>query len=158
MQTKEFIKNNNVKLRSITNLIGGVLMFVTGLYFVLFIDLNFKTQGSSSTQVFTLSAYLLVAILLAVGSGIIYFVGDSLKHKARATIILKGISIVLAIAFIVFLFYFKVKMNDKDTRVLESVLPTINSIITISLVIDIVGIVFLIINYILSIIFVKEDY
>ena len=36
---KNFINKNNIKIRILTNLLGIWLLFASGLYFVLFIDL-----------------------------------------------------------------------------------------------------------------------
>ncbi len=162
MGNTNIISKNNIKIRSITNLLGCILLFVAGLAFVLFIDLKAKTVTNSfdenkNTIIVPLSIWLFFAILFALGGGIFYFFGDSQKHKKVLTLVLKGVGIVLSIGYVVFLFVFKNWVNVKKLIQNECV-PTVHTIANVSLVFAFIGIAFIIINYIMSIIYIEEDY
>ncbi len=154
----QFVSKNNIKIRSLTNLIGISLLFVAGLVFVLFIDLKVKlvTQKEGASAL-PLSLWLFLSIIFALGGGIFYFIGDSMKHKKIPTLVLKGIGLLLTIGYIVFLFVFKNWVSSPNT-IKADALSTVNTITIISLVITILGLISLIINYVLSILFIEEDY
>lgn len=155
MDKKNFFKEHNVRIRSISNLVGVMALFCAGLFFVLFIDL--KAKPASSGNIIPLAIWLLFAIIFAVGGGIFYFIGDTQKHKKVLTLVLKGIGIVLAIGFIAFIFYFLNWVNTKELIQVEAV-HTVKTVANVSLIISIIGIISVIFNYVLSIIFVDEDY
>lgn len=144
------------KIRSWTNLIGTILQFAAGLYFVLFIDLYVKFRTDTG-EITPIAIWLFMAIIFAVGSGVFYFFGDSQKHKKVPTIVLKGIGIVLSAGFIAYIFVF---MNWVETsgKVMTDSEAIANSTSIISLIINILALVVLIVNYVFSIIFVEEDY
>lgn len=163
---KTLINDNNIKIRSLTNMIGSSLALAAALLFVLLVDLvpNFLSKNG---EVVHLSSWLFMAIIFAGGGAIFYFFGDSVKHKPGKiinlglkikvvpTLWLKAIGIILAIGFIPFLFVFQNSVHDfltGDNRAQLSV------IIYLVMSIDIVALVSLIINYVFSIIFIKEDY
>lgn len=153
---ENLFSKHNVKIRTITNLIGVSLMFVAGLFFVLFVDLNAKLQENSGNVV-SISSWLFAAIIFALGGGIFYFFGDSMKHKKVWTLILKAIGVVLSIGFTIFTFFFKNWVNTSGKVKIEYI-PKTNNIAVIALIIALAGIVFLIVNYIFSIIFLDEEY
>lgn len=162
-----FISKNNIKFRSISSLIGSAFAMCAGLFFALFVDLvvDFKSNAE-----ITLSGWLFLAIIFATGGSIFYFGGDSIKHKIgkvfsigklkvrfAPTLFLKFIGILLVIAFIPFLFVFQKKAVYVAIATQEMI-ATANSVIYVSLALAIVGLVGLIINFVLSAIFLKEDY
>ena len=151
---KSFIKNNNVKLRSITNLVGCATALAAGLLFVLLIDLSIKFRTDDAVLI---SLWLFLAIIFAVGGGIFYFFGDSVKHKRKLTLVLKGIGIVLAAGFIPFLMMFKEKVLYV-ARLNSATIAKGETIVVISLIIIILALVALALNYVLSILFLDEDY
>lgn len=156
---KSFMNNNNIKIRSLTNIIGCVLLFAAGLFYVLFIDLyvKFKNETGADNSITPISIWLFFAIVFAVGGGIFYFFGDSQKHKPVQTLVLKGIGIVLAIGYIFFIAKFN-SWVDASNKVMPETVSIAHTLANVSLILDIVGLVVVIINYVLSIIFVKEDY
>lgn len=153
---KAFFNKNNIRIRSLTNLIGIALMFVAGLAFVLFVDLKAKIQAGSNNIV-PISNWLFMCIIFSLGGGIFYFFGDTMKNKKVLTLILKGIGLVLAIGFIVYIFVFLNWVTTSDIIKVEAIGAT-KSTAYASLVITILGVLTLIINYILSIIFLDDEY
>lgn len=149
-----FLSKNNIKIRSLTNLIGVFLMFAAGLVFVLFIDL--KVQLSADSKV-PLSLWLFLTIIFALGGGIFYFLGDSMKHKKTQTIVFKGIGLLLSVGYLIYLFLFNNWVSTSN-GVKPVAIDTVNTITIISIVITVLGILFLILNYVLSILFIEEDY
>lgn len=154
----KFISNNNVKIRTITNLVGTLLIFLAGLFFVLIVDLkmSFKKANANAEGV-SISVWLFLAIIFALGGGIFYFLGDSMKHKKFLTLFVKGIGIVLGIGYIVFLQVFKTKI------VLGAGLIDVQQVLGCKIVLwatifDILALVVLALNYVFSIIFLDEDY
>lgn len=153
---KNYINKNNIKIRSLTNLIGIGLLFAAGLYFVLFIDLYVKFR-TSSAEIIPIAIWLFMAIIFAVGAGIFYFFGDSNKHKKVLTIVLKAVGIVFSICYIVYIFVFKNWALTADKIVTDSLPIAINTA-NISLIINIVALVVVIINFVLSIVYIEEEY
>ncbi len=154
----QFMSKNNIKIRSLTNIIGISLLFAAGLIFVLFIDLKVKlVSHKDDVSVVPLSFWLFLSIIFALGGGIFYFIGDSMKHKKIPTLVLKGVGLALSIGYIVFLFVFKNWVSSPNT-IKADALSIVNTITIISLVITILGLISLIVNYVLSIIFIEEDY
>ena len=172
----EFLRKNNSKFRMISMYIGAGLLILAGLLFIIIVDLKVNkfdpiVYGDGKEYQLLLSFYLLMAAVFALGSGIFYMYGDSVKNKHVATLVFKGIGIALAVAFIIFLFVFKARINwyrypsqyfegvsATKTYMSEAMFKSANGIITACLVIDIVGIVVYILNYLLSILFIEEDY
>lgn len=155
---KNFFANNNVKLRSITNLVGILAAFVAGLLFVLFIDLNVKFKTESANEGITpISIWLFFAMIFAVVGAAIFFLGDSNKHRPVMTLVLKGIGLILVVGYI----FFAIKFNtwvDESGKVLVETVKAAHTVTNISLYINIVSVVFLVINYVLSVVFLDEDY
>ena len=151
---KSFIKSNNVKLRSITNIVGCTAALAAGLLFVLLIDLSIKFRTDDAVLI---SLWLFLAIIFAVGGGIFYFFGDSVKHKRKLTLVLKGIGIVLAAGFIPFLMMFK-EIVLYVAKLNSATIAKGETIVVISLIIIIAALVALALNYVLSILFLDEDY
>ena len=153
---KNYINKNNIKIRSLTNLIGIGLLFAAGLYFVLFIDLYVKFR-TSTTEIIPIAIWLFMAIIFAVGAGIFYFFGDSNKHKKVLTIVLKAVGIVFSICYIVYIFVFKNWALTSDKIVTDSLPIAINTA-NISLIINIIALVVVIINFVFSIVYIEEEY
>ena len=83
-------------VRNLSFFIGGILIMVTGLVYVLTTDLYL---GNSSK-------YLLLGILLAFAGSICFILSNSYKNKPTVFYILKGVGVVMSIGFIIFLFVF----------------------------------------------------
>lgn len=162
-----FISKHNIKFRSISNLIGSLGAMFAGLFFVLFVDLVVTFKSNADVK---LSVWLFLAIITATGGSIFYFLGDSVKHKLgkefkigklrfriAPTLVLKLIGIILAVAFIPFLFVFINKVVYVAIAT-KAMVATAKTIVYVALALDIVGLVGLIFNYVLSAIFLKEDY
>ena len=153
---KNYINKNNIKIRSLTNLIGIGLLFAAGLYFVLFIDLYVKFRTSSS-EIIPIAIWLFMAIIFAVGAGIFYFFGDSNKHKKVLTIVLKAVGIAFSICYIAYIFVFKDWALTADKIVSDSLPVAINTA-NISLIINILALVLVIIYFVLSIVYIEAEY
>lgn len=155
---KKFFENNNVKIRSITNLTGIILAFIAGLAFVLFIDLYVKFKTETGKEGITpISIWLFFAMIFAVVGAAIFFLGDSNKHKPIMTLVLKGIGLVLVVCYIFFAIKFNTWVDESGKVVLESI-KNAHLITNITLGVDIASILFLSINYIFSVLFLNEDY
>lgn len=155
MEKKNFISKHSSLLRSITCLVGAGLIILAGLAFILMVDLKVKIN-TNKDSIF-ISAWLFFSIIFAVGGGIFYFVGDSMKHKHTRTLILKGVGLALSAFHIVFLNAFSAKINGM-VGVSKIAIAAGNSAYSIALILTIAGLVFMAINYVLSIIFIQEDY
>lgn len=154
----DYISKNNIKIRSFTNLGAIIGLFTSGLFFVSFIDLFVKFRSATGNEAPTpIAIWLFVAIILAVGGGIFYFFGDSNKHKKVLTIILKAIGLVLGLGFIAFIFIF-LNWANTSGKIITDTLHACNVITWVSFVIHIVALLFVIANFVLSIIFVDEEY
>ena len=124
----------------------------------------------NSTISVHLSSWLFLAIIFAGGGAIFYFFGDSLKHKPGIivnlglkikvvpTLWLKLLGIILAIGFIPFLYVFQSDVIYVEKALTSEMRAVADTIMYIVMVIDIVGIVSFIVNYVFSIIYLKEDY
>ena len=121
--------------------------------------INMLKQNKINTNKDTIfiSAWLFFSMIFAVGGGLFYFAGDSVKHKHVRTLIFKGVGFVLSALHIMFLQAFHAKVNGM-LGVSKIALAQANSAYTISLIITIAALVVLAINYVLSIIFIQEDY
>ena len=150
---KDFINKNSVKFRSLTFIIGTILAFLAGLIFALFVDLKVKIDS----ETIIISLWLFFAIILAVGGGCFYFFGDSVKHKRKQTLILKAVGLILCEGYIVFFNMFT-KMVLPNAGFMQAVLQSANTIVTICYILIIFAIVSYSINYVLSIVFIDEDY
>ena len=148
------LKQNNIKIRSLTNLIGVGLMLITGLFFILLVDLQVKVKES---ELVPISTWLFVSVLFSLGGAIFYFFGDSLKHKRIATIVLKSIGLFLSVGFIPFLFVF---MNWVQTSgmVKSDAISSANIVVYVSLALAIVSLIVLIVNFVFSIVFLSDEY
>ena len=177
-----WFKANNTKIRSITNLIGGILLFLCGLVFIIIVDLKVNkfdpitykdAAGEEQTYKIVLSLYLLLGAILSFGGGIFFLFGDSRKHKHTQTLVLKAVGMVLAIAFIFFLFSFKNGVDcyrhpalhfpeagfaEAKYFIDEKIYNTANTVVSVCLALDIIALVILAVNYVFSILFIEEDY
>ncbi len=155
MKKENFFVKHNSLLRTITFLAGAALIAIAGLLFVVLVDLKVKVNSNKDT--IFISAWLFFAIIFAVGGAIFYAFGDSCKHKHVRTLILKGIGLALSAFFIQFLNAFSTKINSM-VGVSQKVVALANTAYSISLIITIVALVALVANYVLSIVFIQEDY
>lgn len=166
---KTLMNENNIKIRSLTNLAGCLLTLSAALLFVLLIDVVIMSKYNSNISVH-LSSWLFLAIIFAGGGAIFYFFGDSVKHKPGIivnlglkikvvpTLWLKMLGIILAIGFIPFLYVFQADVIYTKGALTSEVRAVADAIMYSVMAIDIVGIVAFIINYVFSIIYIKEDY
>ena len=150
MEKKGFQNFLDNKLRNISFIIGNAFTFLAGLFFVLFIDLKVKIES----ETIIISAWLIFAIIFAVGGGIFFFVGDMIRHKKKQTVILKLVGIVFALAYIVFLQLFKFDVIP-NSGLMSSTMVTATNIVNASLIMSVIGIAGLSVN--LSV-YTDEDY
>ena len=150
MEKKGFQNFLDNKLRNISFIIGNAFTFLAGLFFVLFIDLKVKIES----ETIIISAWLIFAIIFAVGGGIFFFVGDMVRHKKKQTVILKLVGIVFALAYIVFLQLFKFNVIP-NSGLMSSTMATATNIVNASLIMSVIGIAGLSVN--LSV-YTDEDY
>ena len=87
---------NKSFIKQLTFILGGVLMIVGGLYFMLFGDLLVRSTSS----------WLFVGSILSLGSGVFTILSDIIKNKKKLFFIFRGIGVALAIGFIIFTFIY----------------------------------------------------
>ena len=92
--------------KNISFLIGGIIIMVTGLVYVLVTDMYL---GNSSN-------YLLLGIVLAFSGSICFILSNSFKNKVKVFYILRAIGLLMSIGFIIYLFaYMKTDLYSKNT-------------------------------------------
>lgn len=85
------------KLRLILLFIGGALIIITGLFFNICADIFLRA----------VALYLIIPLILALGSGILFLFSEADKEKKKRIILFKAFSIILTIGLIIFIFVFK---------------------------------------------------
>ena len=143
-----------ISIRSWTNFLGVAISLIAGLIFILVVDLKAKIIDAKATM--PLSAWLIIAILLAAGGAIFYYVGDIYKEKNVKTLVFKGVGMALVAGFIGFLFYFYQWTTTGELR--ATAVEETQLAFYISLVVAILGLITLIVNYVLSILYIEETY
>ena len=140
--TNQFSSDFFKKSKLISLLIGGILIFVTGLIFVLLADLKLKTYA----------VWLFVAIIISAGSGILNLLAENYRDKHVLYIVLKSIGYALSIGFVIFIFIFNASsfcknnnyklVNLRDiTIVITAILSSISALAqTYNLILNIVTI------------------
>ena len=88
---------NKPIFKTISFLIGGILILVVGLLFVLITDLYMSNT----------SGWLFLSIIFSFGGGILFLLSDNFKHKRGLSLILKSASILISIGFVIYMFSFK---------------------------------------------------
>ena len=86
-----------VKIKNLTLLIGGIGIIALGLFFVLFTDLYLKNTSPT----------LFISIVLSIGCGVFFLLGERFKHNPKAFYAFKGVGAALGSGYIAFLFIFK---------------------------------------------------
>lgn len=84
-------------IKNITFYIGAIAMFVLGVFYMLASDLAFNNNAYD----------LIVAVLLAFGSAILFFFSLNFNEKPVAMYILKALGVVLAIGFVVYVHFYQ---------------------------------------------------
>lgn len=140
--TNQFSSDFFKKSKLISLLIGGILIFVTGLIFVLLADLKLKTYA----------VWLFVDIIISAGSGILNLLAENYRDKHVLYIVLKSIGYALSIGFVIFIFIFNASsfckninyklVNVRDiTIVITAILSSISALAqTYNLILNIVTI------------------
>ena len=80
-----------------TYLIGSLTMFVAAVFYMLMSDLSFKNTADR----------LIISVLLAFGSAILFFLSVNFTEKPVVMWIFKGLGLALGIGFIVYLHIFQ---------------------------------------------------
>ena len=88
---------NKPMFKTISFLVGGILILVTGLLFVLITDLYMSNT----------SGWLFFSIIFSFGGGGLFLLSDNFKHKRSLFLILKSAGILISIGFIIYMFVFK---------------------------------------------------
>ena len=88
---------NKPIFKTISFLVGGILILAIGLLFVLITDLYMSNT----------SGWLFLSIILSFGGGILFLLSDNFKHKRSLFLILKSAGILISLGFIIYLFAFK---------------------------------------------------
>ena len=141
-------------LKKITLYVGALSMFVVGVVYMLMSDLTFNNTASR----------LIVAVLLAFGSAILFFLSDNFNEKPVIRYLFKGLGLALAAGFVLYIHLFMV--SDYFLEVLDtfrkagiskaSDLAATEATVIIALVIGYVAIAAQIVNVVFTVLF-KED-
>lgn len=86
----------NDKPQKITYYIGALTMFVAAVFYLLMADLSFKNTSDR----------LIVAVLLAFGSAIMFFVSANFVDRPVLKFLFKGIGLALAVGFVLYMHLF----------------------------------------------------
>ena len=117
-------------VKKISLFVGGILVFATGLFYVLMTDLLMRNNAT----------WLFIGIIFALGSSVVFFLSESLKEKITPYLLLKCVSILLAIGFVAFLFVFKAKSQIYSAIILPEKISQANLIIIICAVFGSLGV------------------
>lgn len=129
---------NKFLVKNVSLFGGGIMMFIAGIFYVLMTDLK---MGNKAT-------WLFIGIILALGSSIVFLVCESAKEKPTLHYILKGVSLALALGFVVFLFIFD--ESDIVTSInLPEKIAQAALIIIFSQVLAIIGLLLEVVNVVL---------
>lgn len=83
-------------LNKLTFFIGGILIFATGMLYVLLTDLYLPVRA----------AWLLIGSVLSIGSAVCMLLSSNLQEERTKLIVVKSIAVALAACFIAFLFIY----------------------------------------------------
>lgn len=84
---------NRTMLNKLSFFIGGILIFATGMLYVLIADLGLKVRA----------VWLLIASLLSIGSAACFLLSERLQDNRTWFILIKSIAAFLCLAFIIFI-------------------------------------------------------
>lgn len=97
----------NVIPQRVTFLIGALSMFVAAVFYLLMSDLSFKNTADR----------LIISVLLAFGSAILFFLSVNFTEKPVAMWIFKGLGLALGVGFVIYLHIFQ--QSDTFEAILE---------------------------------------
>lgn len=110
MNNNKLVKKNIQKIeakKTVSNIaffVGGALILVAGLLYVLIADLYLKVRSS----------WLMIALIVSLASCVMFFLSAKFKETPRIAVLFKALGIVLCIFFITFMFiYLNSALNSK---------------------------------------------
>lgn len=84
---------NRTMLNKLSFFIGGILIFATGMLYILIADLGLQVRA----------AWLLIASVLSIGSAACFLLSEKLQDNRIQFILIKSIAAFLCLSFIVFM-------------------------------------------------------
>ncbi len=84
--------------KTITFLVGVLVMFLGGIFFMLISDLTFNNNAGN----------LIFSVLLCFGSAIVFFFSNNFNEKPVVMYVMKGIGLALAVGLIIYYHLFRV--------------------------------------------------
>ncbi len=131
--------------KNITSLLGSLLIVLAGLVFVIVTDLKIRIG----------SGWLFFAIIFSFGSGLLFLLAESFKHKPTAFYCMKSGGFLLSVGYIVFGFVFK---NSEFCKNIKFEYESTRDFITIfTIIFAIICCVVQLANLVINIIFKVED-
>ena len=85
------------KTKLISYIVGASLAAVAGIYFLVISDLGLKNKAT----------WLMISVLLSFGSSIAFFFSETRRDKPILVFFLKGVGLLLAVGFLIYLFKFE---------------------------------------------------
>lgn len=143
--------------------VGGALILLAGLLYVLIADLYLKVRSS----------WLMIALIFSLASCILFFLSAKFKETPRLCILFKSIGIALCVLFIAFMFIYldsalksKIEENSKEFENNLFALETIfgkkmrtNTYITaiVPTVVGVLALIAQVLNLVLGVLTKNED-
>lgn len=110
MNNTQLVEKNVQKIetkKTVSNIaffIGGALILVAGLLYVLIADLYLKVRSS----------WLMIALIVSLASCVLFFLSAKFKENPRLAVLFKALGVALCIFFIAFMFiYLNSALNSK---------------------------------------------
>ena len=137
---------NKLLVKQISLFSGGGLVFLAGLFYVLMTDLKMNNSAT----------WLFIGIILAFGGSILFMLCESTKEKPKLLYPLKGLSVLISLGYVVFLFLFKNTSVYKDIT-LDVEIKKANIIILIAVLIALLGVIAQGLNIVFHVLTRDED-
>ena len=137
---------NKLLVKQISLFSGGGLVFLAGLFYVLMTDLKMNNSAT----------WLFIGIILAFGGSILFMLCESTKEKPKLLYPLKGLSVLISLGYVVFLFLFKNTSVYKDIT-LDVEIKKANIIILIAVIIALLGVIAQGLNIVFHVLTRNED-
>lgn len=137
---------NKLLVKQISLFSGGGLVFLAGLFYVLMTDLKMNNSAT----------WLFIGIILAFGGSILFMLCESTKEKPKLLYPLKGLSVLISLGYVVFLFLFKNTSVYKDIT-LDVEIKKANIIILIAVIIALLGVIAQGLNIVFHVLTRDED-
>lgn len=120
-KTKEGFLEKNIELfRTLSFIIGGALILLIGLFYVLYSDL----------ELINTAGWLFFGIIAAFGATFCVFFSDNVKHKKILFYALKGLGVFCSLIFILAIVLYTTKVSGDSAKIKAIIVAKNNKIKT----------------------------